>query len=38
VPAGTYTLKFWHETLGETQRQVTVQDGEVVTVQVALGK
>jgi plastocyanin len=38
VPAGTYTLKFWHETLGETQREVTVKDGETATVQMALGK
>jgi plastocyanin len=38
VPAGTYTLKFWHETLGETQREVTVKDGETVMVNMALGK
>jgi hypothetical protein len=37
VPAGTYTLKFWHETLGETQREVTVRDGETTTVDVAMG-
>jgi plastocyanin len=36
VPAGTYTLKFWHETLGETTRQVTVQDGATATVEVAM--
>jgi plastocyanin len=38
VPAGTYTLKFWHETLGETQREVTVKDGETVTANMVLGK
>jgi plastocyanin len=37
VPAGTYTLKFWHETLGEKQQQVTVQDGETATVDVVMG-
>ncbi len=30
VPAGTYTLKFWHETLGEQSTEVTVSaDGSV---------
>lgn len=27
VPAGTYTLKFWHETLGEQSTEVTVVAG-----------
>ncbi len=27
VPAGTYTLKFWHETLGEQSTEVTVGAG-----------
>jgi hypothetical protein len=36
VPAGTYTLKFWHETLGEATRQVTVQEGATATVEVAM--
>jgi hypothetical protein len=37
VPAGTYTLKFWHETLGEMTREAAVQDGATVTVDVAMG-
>jgi hypothetical protein len=36
VPAGTYTLKFWHETLGEMSREVTVKDGETATVEVVM--
>ena len=36
VPGGTYTLKFWHERLGETLREVTVQDGETATVDVVM--
>lgn len=36
VPAGTYTLKFWHETLGEMTREVTVRDGETAMVEVAM--
>ena len=36
VPAGTYTLKFWHETLGETQREVTIKDGDTATVDVGM--
>ena len=27
VPAGTYTLKFWHETLGEQSTEVTISAG-----------
>ena len=27
IPAGTYTLKFWHETLGEQSTEVTVVAG-----------
>lgn len=27
LPAGTYTLKAWHERLGELQQQITVTDG-----------
>jgi len=30
VPAGTYELKVWHETLGEQTQQVTVADGGTV--------
>jgi len=28
IPAGTYSLSFWHETLGEQKKQVTVKAGE----------
>ena len=27
VPPGTYTLRVWHERLGESSRSVTVVDG-----------
>ena len=37
LPAGTYTLKFWHETLGAKQQEVTVQDGATATVDVVMG-
>jgi plastocyanin len=37
LPAGTYTLRFWHETLGEKQQEVTVQDGGMTTVDVVMG-
>ncbi len=30
VPAGTYELKVWHETLGEQTQQITVTDGGTV--------
>jgi plastocyanin len=39
VPAGTYTLKVWHETLKTTSPlKVTVKDGETVTLDLAYGK
>jgi hypothetical protein len=39
VPAGTYTLKVWHEALKmATPVKVTVKDGETVTVDLALAK
>lgn len=39
VPAGTYTLKVWHETLRiAAPVKVTVKDGETVTVDLALSK
>lgn len=37
VPGGTYTLRFWHETLGERRQEVTVQDGATATVDVVWG-
>jgi plastocyanin len=39
VPAGTYTLKVWHEALKTAAPvKVTVKDGETVTVNLALAK
>lgn len=32
VPPGTYTVKVWHETLGESASQVTVRSGEQTTL------
>ena len=32
VPAGSYTLRFWHETLGEMTQAVTVEAGGAVSV------
>lgn len=29
VPAGTYTLKTWHEKLGELEQQITIGDADV---------
>ena len=33
LPAGTYTLTAWHETLGERQQQVTVEEGKPATAE-----
>jgi plastocyanin len=38
VPPGSYTLKFWHETLGETTQDVTVEPGGVVSVSVEMAQ
>ncbi len=36
VPEGVSTLRVWHETLGEAQRRITVeQDPTAVTIQMA---
>lgn len=35
LPAGTYTLEAWHETLGTQSQQVTVGDGETKSVEFA---
>jgi uncharacterized protein (DUF2141 family) len=32
LPAGTYTLQAWHETLGTRERSVTVADGATVVL------
>ena len=39
VPAGTYTLKVWHEALkAAVPARVTVKDGETVTVDLSFSK
>ena len=38
VPAGSYTLKFWHETLGETTQDVTVEAGGAAAVAVEMAQ
>ncbi|MCZ6873883.1 MAG: carboxypeptidase regulatory-like domain-containing protein [bacterium] len=37
VPAGTYTLKFWHERLGEKMQEVTIADDGAATVHITMG-
>ena len=32
VPAGTHTVRIWHEGLGTVERSVTVAEGETVTL------
>jgi len=36
VPAGAYTLRFWHEALGELRRPVRVRASEVASVDVRM--
>ena len=36
IPPGTYTLKIWHEKLGETDRTVTINAGETTETEVTL--
>ncbi len=36
IPAGKYTLKIWHETLGETTQQIEVNSGGDTKISVAL--
>jgi plastocyanin len=38
VPAGRYTLKLWHETLGTTTREVVVADGDPTRVTVEISR
>lgn len=38
VPAGSYTLQAWQETLGTVEHEVTVEDGETTTVEFAFGE
>ncbi|MFQ5606214.1 MAG: carboxypeptidase regulatory-like domain-containing protein, partial [bacterium] len=36
IPAGTYTVEFWHETLGKQTQEVTVKDGANTEVNAVL--
>lgn len=36
VPAGTYTVAFWHETLGKVEQQVEVKAGEETQVTIEM--
>ncbi len=36
VPAGSYILRFWHETLGEMTQDVTVEAGQLVSLTVEM--
>jgi hypothetical protein len=33
VPAGTYTIKTWHERFGELTKKVTVKPGAATTIE-----
>jgi len=36
VPAGSYTLAVWHETLGRTERPATVPPGATLSIDFTL--
>jgi len=36
VPAGSYTVSIWHETLGEQTQQITVTDGQKTSLSVTM--
>ena len=38
LPAGTYTVEVWHETMGTQEATVTVADGEAKTADFTLKK
>ena len=38
IPAGAYTLKYWHETFGEQTTEVTVADQEISTADTSFSK
>jgi hypothetical protein len=38
VPAGTYNLEVWHETLGKTSQKVTVKAKEEAKVNLEMAK
>ncbi|MFQ5628115.1 MAG: carboxypeptidase regulatory-like domain-containing protein [bacterium] len=35
IPAGTYTVEFWHETLGKQSQEVAIKDGADTEINVA---
>jgi len=37
VPAGSYTVKIWHETLGESEQTVVVEANATTELSVSLG-
>ena len=37
IPAGTYTVKIWHETLGESEQSVVVEANGTTEISVSLG-
>ena len=36
IPAGTYNVKIWHETLGEAEQSVTVEANGTTEIAVSL--
>lgn len=38
VPAGTYTVRLWHEALGTSEKQVTVADDGTATIDFTIGE
>ena len=38
VPAGTYQVKIWHETLGETVQEVTIEAGASANLSATLSQ
>jgi Polysaccharide lyase family 4, domain II len=36
IPPGTYRLKIWHETLGETEQSVDIKAGESMKISISL--
>ena len=38
IPAGKYTLRAWHETLGKVDKEVTIAAGEAATVDFQMSK
>lgn len=38
IPAGTYTLELWHESLGTQSQSITIGAGEQKTIEFTLEK